>query len=1329
MELREAVKNKLFISLTGGEKSQEAVVNALEFTSQAVKLKQQTVDAGKVGDDQKRYTVLDGQGGYTEIYLGNRVTDAVARYYRKIFGDRKADNTKQMEYGTQVHKAMQTMIDQVQATGKMDAEALINMFGQGEYALTDSQLASLVSSVKAILSEVKDMQNSIDNTKTARLLTENVVVDPRRSIGGTMDLVAVFSDGSTAIYDFKTMSPKGGSVTRNADGAIQLSTTDYVPYSTRMGWEIQMNTYKDVLLEYYGTTNVRYTKMVPLLMGYKYDDKNKISGLNNIIGVSREDKALSTAFKTVGTANYDNAAINAFLKTRYEEIQNLKEAMAKSSRMDRPQLEQRLQSIYDAIDAFTNNMDATYLVKDAVKLASTLTEDEINKMDFAKLKESHTYIKAVIDFKRALTDSASETNIRLDIHEEELAKTAAILWENYINKLLANIESRYGKINMEGGEIRLSEDDLLTLLASTTTESQNPILRHAQDLFQQGYNEQRKELRDFDEALAKVEKPLLEWARSRGETMEQVFNYLVDKDKALFYGRVSQSFRQQINEARSREDVSFFLNNYQRRSGKNAKGQTYSEWYAATLKEITEVYTERYKKVEDTATRERLIKNSIATWKENNDLSLNNLGQPLHRKAWFKKNYWLEIKPAVIIANESQEYRFIKDNAPLLNYYQFLHDTVAKWRSEVGYDMIHSSLFYPMVRASMIEKLGRDRAFPTLLKDVKESLEVKQDSQMFGSMEYEEMEDKKIPLYFTQPFRDSDGNIDTAQLSKDISASFRLMAKTVSNHKHMSKIEAEVLALQDMIKMVKYEEGGWGRKVFDFMHNAATKEKSGSASMTATVFDAIKDYHLYGIKTQGNLSPSTKYVVEKLLSYFSLRSLGLGIIPAASSYVAGQVNARLEAVKGQIWDTEKWNKATNLMVKDHKKYHAIAFFFGVHNEDMLTDIMRQREGGIKSVLGNPLYSSNLNRYLDQRLLMSPWSYGQERLDNHITVAMAQSYGFDKDGNVRLLVNLPAGTKNVYDSMVLSDNNVWSIEGLDEEQSKRAIMQFQQAVRAGQKRVTGTLSQEDIAYWQTTLAGKIIMQFKSWMPSILKERFGALRFNDVLDVSEEGRYRAVWANNEFEDNANTVVYFFRTLARTIGFVGKNLLTYNSIARMIGGKLVLNDELMQKHYAMFKKKYENYPGMLAKFPTYESFIAMRQGQVRAALGEIEVMLLLVGAIAMLGADWDDDGEPLWSEMWLTHQMYKVINRTKTEVSFTYDPAEYIKLVSNPIPITGLLNHVKNLLVNTVDETVDVLSGREDARDKTGKLHYTTGLIQGAYQLRKFLDILETDQAATR
>ena len=1328
-ELMQAVKNRTFLKIAK-EKTQDGIVEALKFTSDVLQLRQQNVNPKNVGDDTSRYTLIDPSAGDTSVFLSNRVTDRVARYYRKIFEKPANANFTQMNYGTSVHKSMQNLLlahyEQMMNNVPVDINAIYAVQAGDQYALSLEMVKELSKYAAKLLKDIDAMQKAIDPKGTFRIAVENVVVDPVKDLAGTVDLVVIFSDGTGGVLDFKTMSPKSNVIERNMFGNIvNVTGRDFVAATTRTGWSMQMNSYRDTLLEYYGLKDVRFTRVIPMFMNYILDENKQIIGLREIITEANFEQ-LSP--RSVGVEKFTNAAINEFLKTRYEYIEQLNQQIQSASRLERPKLYQQLNQVYDSIDMFVNNMDITMLVNDA-RIVSEGTYETLSE-----LRDAYTFVKAIVDLQRNLTDTVDDFDITFDEGViDTLAKRAAVLHEKYIKLILDGVEGKYGKLNVEGGEILLSEDDLLTQIFSTTTESQNPIVRYAQDLFQGSYNDQRRDLRDFDEALAKVEKPLLEWAKSRGETLADVYKYLLDVENGKFYGRVDPAFIARANQERDAENVEFFTKNYEIKD-KNAKGETYKEWYNRNIKELTQVLEARFKNLDENQ-RVTAIQRALDNWQSNNDLKLVN-GIPQFPNAWLNKhNSWLKIKPGVLAANQSEQYTFMKANKPLLDYYEFLRDSVAKWRGETSYKLIDSYLFYPMVRASTIEKLGRTNAYGTLLKDIKEVLEIKQDDQLFGVSEVNDdgtvVEAKQIPLYFTQPFRNAAGGIDTSQMSTDISASFRLMAKSVYNYKYMNQIEADILALQDVLKMVNYEEGGWGKKVVDFMNSVAKKDKTESGSMTDTVFKALRDYHLYGIRLQPGFNPKFVKAVDSAMQWFTLRSLGLGIIPATTSYVAGQVSARLEAVKGQIWDTEKWNLATKLMAKESKKYHGIGFFFGVHNEDMLQDILRQRVGGVSSVLGNTLYNNNLNKYVDQRLLMAPWSYGQERLDNHIAVAMAHSYGFDSNGNVRLLTNLPQeNQKSVYERMIFDEaKGSFTIEGLNEEQTSRAILQFQQAVRAGQKRVTGTLSQEDIAYWQTTLTGRLFMQFKSWMPSILKERFGATRFNDILDVVEQGRYRAVWENNEIEDNTNTFVYLLHTTKNTAAFIVKNLLMTNSIARRFGAKVKLDDTKLRKQYAAFLKKYEKYPGMLEKIPTFESFVQMKEGQIRAAIGELEVLILLSAAIFLLGSDFDDDGEPLWSETWVAHQIFKVLNRTKTELSFTYNAMEYAKLVANPIPITGLLMHVIKLLGNTLDETRDTMFGENNQRDKANKLHYSTGLVQGVYQLRKFFDILSVDEAATR
>ena len=56
-----------------------------------------------------------------------------------------------------------------------------------------------------------------------------------------------------------------------------------------------------------------------------------------------------------------------------------------------------------------------------------------------------------------------------------------------------------------------------------------------------------------------------------------------------------------------------------------------------------------------------------------------------------------------------------------------------------------------------------------------------------------------------------------------------------------------------------------------------------------------------------------------------------------------------------------------------------------------------------------------NKWLDLNNWYAPLRNPDENIDGMITVAMAQNHGIDKEGVLQRLVDLPAGTKSLWES--------------------------------------------------------------------------------------------------------------------------------------------------------------------------------------------------------------------------------------------------------------------------------------------------------------------------
>ena len=143
---------------------------------------------------------------------------------------------------------------------------------------------------------------------------------------------------------------------------------------------------------------------------------------------------------------------------------------------------------------------------------------------------------------------------------------------------------------------------------------------------------------------------------------------------------------------------------------------------------------------------------------------------------------------------------------------------------------------------------------------------------------------------------------------------------------------------------------------------------------------------------------------------------GFGFIPAGAAYVAGRTAITIEASKGTYFTTEQLNKTSLMRGDEYKKYQAFSKFMNIHAEDFL-----QKELLDLSVLGN-------KKHLDTRTLFMPFRKVDENIDNVILVSMAQNYGFDSDGNLKRLINLPEGSKSIWELTNLQDGQL-NVEGL------------------------------------------------------------------------------------------------------------------------------------------------------------------------------------------------------------------------------------------------------------------------------------------------------------
>lgn len=1331
-EMKAYLKNKRAIYFFTPKNTVADTIEALDHTTNSFGLSTVPVSPKDKGDDKRRYTLKNGVGGFfVDTFLSWRVTDKVNKLFKRGKTEEEIEayredpnNIAKAAFGTKGHEVAQ-MIGEKYYQHKMtgaayDEAAILSYAKSGEYTFNKSQFDNLQQGVKTIIDEIFAFQRRIDPKGTVHIRFEQLLIDPVKDVGGTMDVIAIFSDKTATVYDYKFLTA-GYDHTQGYGESKELITDSFIYQSKKEAWKLQLSTYKEILLNRYGLKDVRATKVVPVWIDYKDEPSKK--KVNKVLIGKSQSEYLKYIHATYSKTNISE--IDELLKSRYKELERLKKGPKDDAKM------LKIHRIEDSIYALIEENNIEYIINDALSIATEYYDK--TDLTYEELNDVINYLKTVSSFQQLFEERADvissqdpelyhaiitvmkkkyDSGITVYDKLRNIRSISGILNEKLINKLVTDEGGI--EVRDEQNRIVLKDDDFFTKTFLSTSESSNEVFQMAQRNFEKSYQNMREDLAKFYDKLNEVDLEVTKWLKNTGKG--GLHTYLMNQYGNL-HSRFNEKFFKDRASALSKKSSTWFINHYEIKD-KNRLGETYAEWMVRAKKEYLELLERRYKylKEEDEMKYNAAISKSLKEWIDTNDLTLNDDGTAAHPTAWLRSR-WLTPTKATITAYKSKEFAFIESNEPLLNYYNALLDFNAEFKDILGYDSI-SANFLPKIRADFIEKLNEGN-INAVKEDLSQIFNIRQDDTSFGMYDPTTGEiDKRVPVFFTNPFLKEDGTVDLNQQSKDITRSYLLFAKMAYNNKYMTEIEAKIQALKGVLSAAKYEMvNEKGQKVFDFMHNIATSNNTPGDTPNEKIFNALVDYHLYGIRVQPfQGKPTFTNTTLKLKNYVSMKMLGLGVMGATAGYVAAKSQAWIEGRKGVIYNTAQWNNATKLQAMEFNKYHAFAYFFGVHNDGMLQDIAKGT-GSIHQMLGDRTIKEGVRKYINQRTLMRPFSYLDERIDNHIAVAMAQNYGVDESGNVRRMVNLPEGSKSIWELFNYNKEAV-SLK-VDPEGLKKILIQFRNIVRAGQKGIKGTMNDEDINYAQTNLILNLVSQFKTWMPGVINERFGKLKYNQILDAPQWGRYKALWNEVEFREGANTAIYVLGTTAKLLTYAAKDLITFGGIRRTVfGSKINLNEEAAKIYFMNFQQLNPD-----SKL-TFEEFLEIKRAGIRSSLVELQVFLTLSAMIVAMRGDWDDDGDAMWKDNWIAHKLFQILNKASSEIAFTFNPLDYAKLIQNPLPIASLFVDAAKLLQNTADTTRDVIIGQNNKNDTTGGFYYTVGMIPGGLQLRKFLDITDVD-----
>lgn len=1199
--------------------------------------------------------------------------------------------------------------------------------------LDHDNLKALFDGTKDILIQIYNKQKYINRRLNSdgnvKLFFEQIIVDPKYDIGGTADLIALYSDNTASVFDFKTKIP----YSKYTDNDGKLTSYDYISKYDKEKYKAQLATIQRILVNRYGVKQVTQSRIVPIQINMVFDKETNLINKNikDIYYGAKQNQFLAQYAPLPELTGFKD--LDEFLTDLEKRIKYF-ESKLKTDLANKEYYRAKLTELQLSKQSILVKHSFNDLVRYAQNLLDNTVSDKLDTMSLDQLRELKDELKslqllatATYEYRTALgTNKTLIDKIENDINSIT-SKVSDRLYdveqELYNKRIATAIQelSGYAVLDQGGRFITFNDEGFFGKYFNQLSKFDNPIFKAFRALLDDAQFETRSKVTNAVEEIIKVDNKLRNWMKQNGKDdawlIKSLINTNADSSGAdNLHNKLSQGFRNRLKEIRERRDIAQILEIYE-------PSKTYADWFEKTKESRKEYYNRIYPDG-------KLAEINFQRWVEQNDLSLDKKGNPKYPDAWVKQINNLRVKEDVLKENVSDEYKYIQSIPELNNYYELFEQYNKEFRKILGVDFYKlPNNFLPNIRKSNIDRLldngimaGSKDVFDNFMKE----LNIREDEMMYGELDPETGQLKKtIPKFFINPFTNKDGKVNVGEKSYDLTKSLILFSKMAYNYEQMNKIEGTTLAMRDLFseKGEQIIKRG-GKAIKDFVGNEIASKIKGKD--IESIFQSFIDLYLYGV-TVNPISDNSSGQYEKLIlkakQYFTLKSLGLGFIPATGSFLAAKTQAAIEGFKGQIYTTEQYKNTMKFVYSDRPKIHALASFFDAMGVEY--DFFSV-EGEKKAGIGDPRERNKIKKYVNSRMLLRPFSAGDEFIDEVILTSMAQNFYIDNDGNLRRM-------HTDEDRVTYKDRSIWNLftyDGndaklnVDADKLKNIIIKFRRAAQEAQGKIKGVIPEEDKAYWQTQIVGQVVMHFKSWMPGVMKERFGSTRYSDALQLVEMGRFTAFGQEIYNAEQLSIPAFMKEILLPKVIELSKHLVWY---------KGTKSNPRIKLSYENWLNNNPQYRGVVS----FDDFLSAQKSQMKALIIELRILLTFAMMVALLGADFDDDGKKFYQEMWLTRKLVAVLAKTNQEISFTYNPAEFAKMIKNPVPLAGILVDATNILSNTYDSALDLTVGqgfplpfhKPTKQDSTPPLYYTSKIIPGANQLEKLLEIFNKTEPLTQ
>jgi hypothetical protein len=1033
---------------------------------------------------------------------------------------------------------------------------------------------------------------------------EQIIYDETTKRAGTVDLLVVYGDGTTSIYDYKFVN-LNFRFDKDKNAFVPEKSKEKVPQYKYDAYNVQIGEYRGILKNGYNSESFGELRIVRVGQSQNFirqDDQGDLKGIKYLeFSDDRERPYLGQIPTTQEVTTFSK--FNDLLATLREELNFHENKLANkpSDEISRVKVDE----LRKAIDSLLIDKDFTVLsnrIKHLLQDIETRVHIEDNEnpyyMDFDELNDS---IK-LLQMYETISDRSSSFIRDLLIDTPEVAESTLADLDNLRRKVIDTKEIVFNEVvdrlqQLSRKDITEEQVDagIIGYLKSMS-DFNAPLIVLLRDLIQEATTKTKNNTEVLEDEIKELRDELEEWAKTNNKTIQEGYEMLVNTDTGNLISKLNPKFYDLYRAKAETKDIVWFKDNYQIREGWKERFDKRREQYITF---INKTFPESEGK------RDWYLER----WDRDNDLETS-------PDAWLNYNnhrYSLELKDISQWTSDRFKQLQNPENETLLKLYNYHRDKIREFENLVDRDFKVG--FIPNIKKSFVDKVMTNKknlggnfldAVKDSWDDIKDDLQIHEghDDELMGALEH-----RKIPVLYTRPL---EGNVK----SFDLLSNLLIFGHMAINHSHMEDIEGAAMAGRNYLATQSIiPTDSKGNPIIDKLTDELKKVTGTQGNNNLRLYESFMDDFIYGKTIQnkelfpiGNVSGNK--LIKALMKYMSLKTLSFNWRSALPGAMAAYFNSYYGGVKEQFYSREQMFNAHKMLVKreDRDKFAKLREYFQVERENW----SQEQANKLKANKASQIFTYE-NYYLLQRV-------PDEFVSDTILVAMLQNYGLDDNGMPKRLAYLPDNTPSLFDNVKL-DNNEISIEGMND----ASFTAFRRIVKKVSQRMKGTNSQEDPSAIQYHVMGKALMHFRNWIAPMVAERFGNLGYSDEVNEFEVGRYRVLvgelfHGERGLQGVAKKALKLFGDL--TLGMTGINKITGRKTIAVNSDALwsqFLNDPDQANNEIRKKLK----KGELSNQEAKKMYLELRNAQLRAVMAELRMVGLLLGAQLALLTDWDDDG----------------------------------------------------------------------------------------------------------